>query len=312
MLATAAERTWTQHPLHGELGDPWPVSNCYADLWIELLPWLGLDPIPAFSHCFAVDYEGRNWTFHKLPLRDLYTLYRLDVGEFNVWLDLDEHVEEQLARGNPVLIEADSYFLPDTEATTYRTRHQKTTIAVVALDRAASRMQFFHDNGFHALEGADYEGVFRSGSFSLPPYMEVVKSRGRPPEDETWAAALDVARLHAARVPQDNPLARYGEALPAELAALQHGAFDFHDWAFSTVRQAGSAYQYAAAFCHAVPGGGLRVASDHFIEVSRALKSLMMQVARATRRGRVPEAFPQLESAAEHWQLAIDAVRAGL
>jgi uncharacterized protein DUF1839 len=275
VTALAPSRGWTRHALHGEAGDPWPVSNCYADLWIELLWWLGFDPVPGFSHCFAVDYEERNWTFHKLPLRDLYTLYRLDVGELNVWLPLEQHVEEQLRRDCPVLIEADSYFLPDTAATTYRTRHQKTTIAVVALDRDAARMTFFHDNGRHVLEGEDYEGIFRN------------------PDER-------------------NPLLRYAEALPRELAALQDGEFDFYDWAFSTVRQAGSAYQYAAAFCHAAPAGRLRAAGEHFGRIAGAMKALMMHVARASRRGRLEGQAPHLADAANHWELAIDAVRAGL
>ena len=61
-----------------------------------------------------IDFEGDQWTFFKFPHADLLTLYGLDVQEMNPWLSLVGHVEEQVALGRPVLVELDSYYLPDT------------------------------------------------------------------------------------------------------------------------------------------------------------------------------------------------------
>jgi hypothetical protein len=53
------------HWLHGGGRFAWPVSNCYADMWIETLHWLGLDPLPALVAALACDFEGDQWTLLK-------------------------------------------------------------------------------------------------------------------------------------------------------------------------------------------------------------------------------------------------------
>ena len=127
--------TYQRHPIHGE-GRIWAETNCYADVWIELLHALGHEPIAALPFTFAIDFEGDQWTFFKFPLADLYELYGLDVHELAIWRPLVVHIEEQLERGRPVLVELDSYFLPDTAGTAYRLAHVKSTVAVVEIDVA--------------------------------------------------------------------------------------------------------------------------------------------------------------------------------
>ena len=56
-IAGLDARTYERHPLHGEASD-WPEKNCYADLWIELLHALALEPLAMLGHTLAVDFEG--------------------------------------------------------------------------------------------------------------------------------------------------------------------------------------------------------------------------------------------------------------
>ena len=85
---------YARHALH-RTDLAWPESNCYVDLWIELLHTSGAEPLAALPFTFAVDLEGDQWTFFKFPLADLYTLYGVEVFELNVWDRLVAHIEEQ-------------------------------------------------------------------------------------------------------------------------------------------------------------------------------------------------------------------------
>ena len=93
--------TYVRHPIHGD-GRIWAETNCYVDLWIELLHALGRDPVAALPFTLAIDFEGDQWTFFKFPLADLSDLYGLDVQELAIWRPLADHVEEQVTRGRPV------------------------------------------------------------------------------------------------------------------------------------------------------------------------------------------------------------------
>ena len=65
----------------------------------------------------------------KFPNDDLRSLYGIKVNELNVWRPLVEHVEQQLALGHLVTVDADAWFLPDTRGITYGDATRKTTIA---------------------------------------------------------------------------------------------------------------------------------------------------------------------------------------
>ena len=52
--------------LHGEEAI-WQETNCYMDLWIELLYGWGLDPRAALSFTVTQDFEGDHFTFFKYP-----------------------------------------------------------------------------------------------------------------------------------------------------------------------------------------------------------------------------------------------------
>ena len=200
----------------------WPESNCYVDLWIELLHTSGLEPLAALPFTFTVDIEGDQWTFFKFPLADLYALYGVEVIELNVWRPLIAHIEEQLALGRPAIVEVDAFYLPDTAGTTYHAEHVKTSIAVQALDAAARRLGYFHNAGYYELEGGDFAGVFRLERGLTDPHTAAVRGGREAPgasaarEGRTLvAASLDLlARAARATCRSENPFRRYADALP--------------------------------------------------------------------------------------------------
>ena len=111
--------SYRPHPLHaGER--TWTETNCYVDLWIELLHALGLDPLAAAAFTLSTDFEGDQWTFFKFPPEDLRALFGLEVAEFNVWRPTLDHAEEQLELGRLFIMDADAWFLPDTQGVSYR------------------------------------------------------------------------------------------------------------------------------------------------------------------------------------------------
>src|SRR5215210_7588750 len=109
----ARPETSRPHAIH-QPGRIWAHTNCYADVWIELLHALGVEPTASLAFTLAIDFEGDQWTFFKCPLADLYELYGIDVQELAIWRELAVHVAEQVVRGRPVLVEVDSFYLPDT------------------------------------------------------------------------------------------------------------------------------------------------------------------------------------------------------
>ena len=138
ILALDASR-YPRHRIHGEDRN-WAETNCYVDVWVELLHAWGFEPIAALPFTFAIDFEGDQWTFFKFRLGDLLDLYGLDVQELAISGPLVNHIEEQVERGRPVLVELDSFFLPDTAGTAYKREHVKSTVAVNAIDIAHEQL----------------------------------------------------------------------------------------------------------------------------------------------------------------------------
>src|SRR3954471_17599329 len=153
-------QNYSRHAIHAT-ERKWAETNCYVDVWVELLHAWGFEPVAALPFTLALDFEGDQWTFFKFPHGDLSQLYGLDVQELAIWRPLVRHVEEQVTRGRPVLVELDSFYLPDTAGTAYRREHVKSTVAVNALDTAEQRLGYFHGQGYYQLHGADFVNVFR-------------------------------------------------------------------------------------------------------------------------------------------------------
>lgn len=151
---------YQRHRIHSQERD-WAETNCYVDIWIELLHSLGHEPIAAMPFTLAIDFEGDQWTFFKFPLADLYELYGIDVQELAIWKPLTQHIQEQVSLGRPVLVELDSFYLPDTAGMAYKIAHVKSTVAVTEIDLDKKHLGYFHGQGYYHLPAEDFDNVFR-------------------------------------------------------------------------------------------------------------------------------------------------------
>jgi hypothetical protein len=284
------------HPLHA-LDRQWPETNCFIDVWIELLPALGCEPLAALPFTVLQDFEGDHFGFFKFPVEDLRVLFGLSAQELAIWDSVEGHTLEQVRRGNAVLIEVDSWFLPDTQGSAYRREHTKTTIAVGEIDVAARRLGYFHNLSFHALDGEDYEGVFRltpplsEDPNQLFPYVEFVKRERAPLEGRALVdASIGLLRAHLKRRPKSNPIAEYRIAFPAHMATLNARPIAyFHTYAFNTVRQLGANFEMLGSYLDWLAANGeaeLGDARAGCAQIALGAKSFQFQLARIAGRKR--------------------------
>jgi hypothetical protein len=301
------------HPLHAT-ERTWTETNCYVDVWIEVLHALGLDPVAAAAFTLSCDFEGDQWTFFKFPPEDLRTLFGIEVAELNVWRPVVDHVEEQLGLGRLCTVEVDAWFLPDTRGISYGVEHVKTTIVPTRIDRAARRLDYFHNAGLFAMSDDDFDGVFHlAGPVDpaiLAPYVETVRiDRLRHDEPGLVAAVVDLARVHLARRPSDNPVARMGARIEADLPWLaEQGIEAFHPYAFGLCRQCGASTELAATFVdwlntHHRPG--TEAAAAGFREVAEGAKRLQFALARAA-SGRAVDLGDVLHAMTAAWGRSMD------
>jgi hypothetical protein len=291
-----------------------PETNCYVDLWIELLHAHGIPPESAMAFACTVDFEGDQWTFFKPPPEDLLRLYGIDVHEMQLYRPTVDHVIEQLQAGRTMTLEVDSFYLPDTSATAYKKAHVKSSIAVEGIDTAGQRLRYFHGAGYYELSGADYCGVFRLGrTFSddvLPPYVEVVNFDAGPrlEGEELRREVLESLRRQMALKPKRNPWVAFAERLVRDLPQLLAGSdAGYHAYAFATVRQCGAAFETARSFVQwlAPPTSGHGAAAVEALgrQVSGA-KTLLFKLARR----RAFDPAPAIEQLAADWDESMHAL----
>jgi Domain of unknown function (DUF1839) len=306
--------TYTASPLHGE-GRVWVETNCYVDLWIEVLHALGLECAPALAFTLSVDFEGDQWQFFKFAPEDLRTLYGLDVAEMNPWRGLEHHIEEQLTMGRLLTTEVDSWYLPDTAGVSYQIEHVKTSIVPNLIDRAAKRLGYFHGAGYYELEADDYDGILGHGrdlSAALPPYVELVKLDGllRLDPSEQLAAARVLLRAHLARRPATNPVQRFRKRLGDDIEWLcAEGLPTFHLYAFATLRQFGSAAELTATLCAwlAELGESTEAIGRLWSEIAASAKTAQFQLARIV-SGRSIDIDGVLDTMEHTWDQAMNAL----
>lgn len=302
------------HFLHSE-DRAWTETNCYVDLWVELLNGYGLEPLAALAFTLLTDYEGDSFTFFKMPLEDLYELYGLDVMEHNPWRSLPEHIRAQLAQKRPVIVEVDSYYLPDTAGVAYRREHVKSSVAVNAIDTEARTLGYFHGRGYWELKSDDYTGAFRlaskPGELSLPPYVEIVKTAQlkRLANPELTRISLGQLRKHLARRPADNPVRRWAVDFARDLEWLKQESLEtFHQYSFASIRQLGSSAECAASYLRWLGANGevgLEPAAAALDALSSSAKMLQFRVARTVSTKKPWDPAPSLASMAENWDAAL-------
>ncbi len=306
--------------LHSE-SRMWQEKNCYIDIWISVLQAAGLEAHACLGHVLSVDFDDDQWTFFKPSHDDLYALYGIEVQELTVWRPLIEHAAEQLKAGRLISTESDAWWLPDTAGTDYRRQHTKTTIVMNDLDLDARRLGYFHNTGYHHLEGEDFEQTFNLAGPPNPTFMplfaELLKldRLRKRPGAELRAIARERLRAHVERRPATNPFLRFRDRFVAELPHLQERGLDYyHAWAFANTRQAGAAFEVAAQhlrWLDGEPRPGLAQAADAFEQIGAAMKSFILKGARLVRSGKPADDTGMFDQAAANWQSAMDALAAG-
>lgn len=295
------------HALH----DPermWPETNCYVDLWIEVLSSLGLAPEAALGFTLGQDFEGDQFTFFKIPLEDLESLYGIRSSELAIFDRVEDHVDVQIARGRLCLVEMDSFYMPDTAATGYRKEHGKTTVGINRLDRENRILDYFHNAGFFRLEGEDFDGLFETGRGEAdPPFLPYTEFAKFPLTSVSAvhlkAEARRLLPLHFARRPAENPIAAFACVFPAQVERLAERDFGFfHKYAFNTLRQLGANFELAATHLAWLSNGNeFDGAATHAARISEVAKSVQFQLARAITRRRFEPLFTALDPAVEAW-----------
>lgn len=279
--------TWKAQTLHAP-DRIWLETNCYIDVWAELLPALGHPAEAALAFTVRQDFEGDHFTFFKFPLEDLQILFGLAVQELAIYDSVESHTLEQLKRGRAVLIEVDSHWLPDA-GPAYRKEHVKTTVAAVALDRARKWLGYFHNTGYHELSGEDYDELFRKPTGDhLFPYVEFVKRDGVALIGTALRQrSLELLRAHLWRRPKGNPITDWHAALPEHvetLAARDMGYF--HLYAFNLPRQLGANFEMLGTYLDWLGEPALAEPAAAARRIAEGAKAIQFQLARMANRRR--------------------------
>ena len=309
------------HALHGA-ERAWAETNCYIDVWVEVLHAQGLNPLACLPMVFANDFDGDQWTFYKPPHEDLFALYGIDVQELNVWRGLLPNACEQVRRGRLVLTESDAFYLPDTSGTDYRTNHVKTTIAIQEIDIAAQRLGYFHNSSYHELHGEDFVETFRVGKPVDPTFMplfaEFVRLDRVQRRDETSLAkiSLELLHKHVARRPEQNPVRAFEPVFLRDVEQLKEdGMAAYHAYAFATLRQLGAGFSLGAQYLRWLEQqgqGDFSIAAHEFEQISDTTKTLLLKTARAVMGKKAVDLGPLTAQLASHWDQGMAALDSSL
>lgn len=301
----------------------WAETNCYTDLWLSVLTALRLDPHACLAYTLAVDFLDDQWTFFKPSHDDLRILYGIDTQEMIIWRPLVEHVLEHMAAGRMVITEVDAWWLPDTSGTDYRQQHTKTTIAINEIDPAEQVLGYFHNTGYHRLEGDDYRGVLRlddtHDSGALPLLAEVVNLRHitHRPQNTLRHLSHHLLDKYLERIPTRHPVRRWRRRCEQDLPCLtSSGLPRYHAWAFAGTRQMGSAFELAALHLNWLAGANpgtvhLMQAADSLRQLSVLAKAFILKGARAVVGGKPLNEGDLLGHMVRHWSRGMELLGAG-
>ncbi|MGG7519296.1 DUF1839 family protein [Allorhizobium undicola] len=298
--------SYQPHALHSA-ERMWPETNCYADLWIELLSALKTVPEAMLGFTLAQDFEGDQFTFFKVPLEDLESLYGIRVTELAIFDSVEAHVAEQIGRGRLCLVEMDSFYLPDTRGVGYRQEHGKTTVGINRLDLENRSMDYFHNGGFFLLEGEDFDGLFQhdvpEGWPPFLPYTEFAKLPQTPAsEAHLRKEAERLFAAHLARRPSKNPITAFASVFPRQVEAVAERPFGFfHKYAFNTLRQVGANFELLAAHLDWLDETRFATQKADALKISEVAKSVQFQLARAVTRRKFEPLATALDPATEAW-----------
>jgi hypothetical protein len=314
-LRSIDPKEYTPHELHrGERA--WGESNCYIDVWIEVLNALGCDPYACLSFVLTIDWEGDQFTFFKPPHEDLHSLYGVDVQELTVYRPLLDNACEQLRGGKLVLTEADAFFLPDTQGTDYKTQHTKTTIGIQEIDVEGRLLGYFHNSSYHRLADPDFASLFHldvpPDPTAMPLFAEFVRTARveRLPHATLVPRSVDLLKKHLGRRPTENPVPRFAARFREDVERLKgEGLAAYHLYAFATIRQLGAAFEFGALYLRWLSRHGevgLDETAADLMAISDSSKSLILKTARAVGAKKSVDLGPLLTELESRWKQAMD------
>jgi hypothetical protein len=174
-------------------------------------------------------------------------------------------------------------------------------------------MDYFHNDSFFTVEGADYAGVFQhhlEPGLRWIPYTEFAKFPAEPVSGEHQRAeARRLLGHHLARRPLINPLARFAEVFGSQVAQVADRGMDFfHLYAFNTVRQFGANFELLSSHLEWLDAAEFAAESAAAKQICDNAKTTQFMLARAVARRR----FDALTTALEPSVAAWDAVMTGL
>lgn len=270
--------------LHG--GNPvWARANHHIDLWVELLHAWKFDPLAALPFAVAQDFEVDQFTLATFPYGDLERLFGIVCSELSTYDRLETHIAAQTSRGNVVLLEVDSFYLPQSN-NAYRRHHVRSCIGIDVLVPEAMAMGFFHGDGYHTASGDDYAAILhraavpfdsREREAMILPRAEVVRRRHPPqPESVLGARSLELLRHYLGRRPHVNPITTFRAAFPRHLEQLMaRGEPAFQVYATSVLRQLGANFEMLARYLNWLGRHGETV-PEPIIEACRTMASEAM------------------------------------
>lgn len=305
---------FTPHLLHQDQS-LWSNTNCYLDVWIELLHGMGRRPEPLFAAAVAAETQVEQFEFLKVDHRDLEEVHGLRVGEYDIWRPLLEHVLTQMVAGNLMIIEADAHWLPDTRGISYGIEHTKTSIVPVRVDPQQRHLVYLHNAGLHELSGHDFDCVLgeqRRQGIVPAPYVELVRlDRLTPAHD--GAARAHTARLlrhHTARSTAQNPAAELMDVVRSRFDWLAEAGMDgYHALCFETTRQLGVVSMVAAEAVKFSAVDRIQAAADAYVAVSQEAKALQFQLARVARGRKSASLDTTMAAIGDQWARAASTLR---
>lgn len=308
--------TYRPHAIHGA-ERIWMETNCYVDLLIELIHAHGFEPIAALPFTLTIDFEGDQWTFFKFPHRDLRELFGLDIQELAIWRPLIDHIEEQVQARHPVLVELDSWYLPDTSGNAYQLEHVKTTVAVNLIDRARQRLGYFHNQSYFELSGNDFVQILQTEGLAhprmLPPYVEFARFRDAAlTAGQLLDCSLAILKQQLQLLPNANPFTTFKQRFEQDIDWLLQSEIDvFHKYSFATLRQFGACFELSKTYCEWLSKNnidGVATATEAFNNIAQTAKALQFQLARAIARKKPLDLSP-IDAMAAAWQLGMDTLQ---
>ena len=311
--------TYAGHALHRQSRN-FVEGNCYIDIWIELLHARDLNAYAFLAFTLASDFEGDQWTFYKPSFDDLKYLYGIEVQELYLWRSLPEQVATQLRLNKIVLLEVDSFYLPDTKDSDYQQQHVKTTIGIESIDIDSGSIGYFHNAGYFVLKGDDFRGIFHLESEAdpehLPPYAEIVKfnSTLHHSNEEIRQRSMQLARRYSCALPAENPIRRFSQVIQSDVEWLRGQGLDaYHRYAFGSLRQMGSCFELTAHYCRWLQAvetePALNDIARNFDDISMTAKTLILKGARMVNRQKSKDLAADLEDAADNWDIATSALQ---